>query len=90
MYLRFFPSNINGKNIANFTLEEFQANVLPTLKENDVHFSSIGSPIGKIDIDDDAGYERQKAQLAELIKIAQLMECKYILVFSFYYGKRDP
>ena len=84
------PRNINGKNISEFTLEEFKANVYPILQQNDVHYSSIGSPIGKIDIDDDAGFERQKAQLTELIKIAQLMDCKYIRVFSFFYGKRDP
>ena len=84
------PRLIDGKNIANFTLEEFKANVYPVLQENDIHFSSIGSPIGKIDIDDEAGYEKQKKQLTELVKIAQLMECKYIRVFSFFYGNRDP
>ena len=84
------PRLINGKNIANYTFEEFKENVYPVLQSNSIKFSSIGSPIGKVDIDDEAGYEKQKKQLAELIKIAQLMECKYIRVFSFFYGKRDP
>lgn len=84
------PRNIDGKNIADFTLEEFEKNVYPTLKENGVKFSSIGSPIGKVGIDDDEGFEVQKKKFAELVKIALLMDCKYIRVFSFYYGDKDP
>lgn len=84
------PRNIDGKNIADFTLEEFKTAVYPRLSAAEVRFSSIGSPIGKIDIDDDEAYEKQKKQLAELVGIASLMGCKYIRIFSFYYGKQDP
>lgn len=84
------PRNIDGKNIADFTLEEFKTDVYPRLMSAEVRFSSIGSPIGKIDIDDEEGYEKQKNQLKELVGIASLMGCKYIRIFSFYYGKQDP
>lgn len=84
------PRNIDGKNIADYTFEEFIDKVHPRLLKDGIKFSSIGSPIGKIDIDDDEGFERQKAQLEQLVKIADLMRCKYIRIFSFYYGKRNP
>ncbi len=84
------PRNLNGKNVADYTLEEFKAEIYPILKKENVGFSSIGSPIGKIDIDDEAGFVKQKAQLAELVKIAQLTDCKYIRIFSFFYGDREP
>ncbi len=84
------PRNIDGKNIAEFTLEEFRQNVYPRLEKEGIGFSSIGSPIGKIGIDDEDGFAKQKKQLAELIKIAQLMKCGYIRIFSFYYGDANP
>jgi len=84
------PRNINGKNIADYTAEEFENNILPILEKNAIKFSSIGSPIGKIDISDEEGFTKQKAQLTELIKIAQMTKCKYIRVFSFFYGKKNP
>ncbi len=84
------PRNVDGKNIADYTLEEFKEKIYPVLKKENVRFSSIGSPIGKVGIDDEEGWEKQKKQLAELVKIAQLMECKYIRVFSFFYGDKAP
>lgn len=84
------PRNIDGKNIADFTFEEFKQNVYPVLAKEGIGFSSIGSPIGKVGIDDEEGFAKQKKQLAELVKIASLMQCKYIRIFSFYYGDKNP
>lgn len=84
------PRNLNGKNIAAYTAEEFVREVKPVLDASGIKFSSIGSPIGKVGIDDDEGFEKQKTQLAELIKIAEIMQCGYIRVFSFFYGKNNP
>ena len=84
------PRTVNGKNIADYTYEEFEKEIYPVLQKEGIKFSSIGSPIGKVGIDDEAGFERQKVQLKELVKIAKLMECKYIRIFSFYYGDKDP
>lgn len=77
------PRGINGKNIADYTAVEFAKDVKPILDEYGVKFSSIGSPIGKIDLYDDEAYENQKKKLAELVKICQIMDCKYIRMFSF-------
>lgn len=83
------PRKINGKNIADYTLEEFNSQIKPKLVENGIKFSSIGSPIGKIGLYDDEAYESQKKKLAELVKICQSMDCKYIRMFSFRVKKGD-
>lgn len=84
------PRTINNKNIADFTFEEFKRDIYSILQKEGIKFSSIGSPIGKVGIDDEEGFEKQKKQLVELVKIAELMECKYIRMFSFYYGDKNP
>lgn len=84
------PRNVNGKNIADYTFEEFEKEVYPVLEREGVKFSSIGSPIGKVGIDDEEGFEKQKKQLGELVKMAVLMNCEYIRIFSFFYGDKNP
>lgn len=78
------PRNMDGKSIADFTVEEFERNIKPRLDKAGISFSSIGSPIGKIAWDDDAAFEKQLGQLTALVQIAQRMGCSYIRVFAFY------
>lgn len=81
----------DGKGIADYTLEEFQQNIQPRLEEAGVKISSLGSPIGKIDIDDQAAYEKQLAQLDTLCRICNSCGCRYIRMFSFWMPKdRNP
>ena len=81
----------DGKGIADYTLEEFQQNIQPRLEEAGVKISSLGSPIGKIDIDDHAAYEKQLAQLDTLCRICNSCGCRYIRMFSFWMPKdRNP
>ncbi len=84
------PRTVNGKVIAAYTAEEFQEKILPILQKEDIRFSSLGSPIGKVKIDDEEGFAKQKKQLAELVKIAQMTGTKYIRAFSFFYGDKNP
>ena len=76
--------DIDGINIGKYTLEEFSEKVTPRLIENRINVSSIGSPIGKVFIDDEEGFKEQLNILEELCKIAETLECKYIRIFSFY------
>ena len=81
----------DGKGIADYTLEEFQQNILPRLEKAGVKISSLGSPIGKIDIDDQAAYEKQLQQLDTLCRICNSCGCRYIRMFSFWMPKdRNP
>lgn len=84
------PRTVNGKGIAGYTAEEFKEKILPILQKEDIHFSSLGSPIGKVGIDNEEGFKKQKQQLVELVKIAQMTDCHYIRMFSFFYGDKKP
>ena len=76
--------SVDGKNIGDFTVQEVEEDVKPKLAEYHIAVSSIGSPIGKVFINDDEGFLKQKTMLKELCEISQLLECRYIRIFSFY------
>lgn len=80
---------IDGKNIGDFTAEDVKETVLPRLNAAGVKVSSIGSPIGKVFINDEEGFEKQKSMLEELCQISKLLDCKYIRIFSFYIPKGE-
>lgn len=81
----------NAKNIAEYTAMEVEQELLPVLQEYGVGVSSLGSPIGKIPIDDEEAYAKQSAQLKELCQIAKVLDCKYVRIFSFFMPKgKDP
>ena len=80
----------DGKGIAEYTGEEYQESILPRLNAAGVKVSSLGSPIGKIDIDDDAAYAKQLEQLDTLCRICNAADCKYIRMFSFWMLNKNP
>ena len=80
----------DGKGVAEYTLDEVKESILPRLNAAGVKVSSLGSPIGKIDIDDDAAYEKQLQQLDTLCQICNLLDCKYIRMFSFRMLNKNP
>ncbi|MEW9053904.1 MAG: TIM barrel protein [Neobacillus sp.] len=80
---------IDGKNIGDFTLDEIKENVLPRLQKAGINVSSIGSPIGKVFIDDEEGFAKQKVMLDTLCQISILLDCQYIRIFSFYIPKGE-
>ncbi len=74
----------NGKNIAEYTLEEAKEELLPRLQAAKIGVSSIGSPLGKIKVDDEEAFATQLAQLETLCQICKLFDCRYIRIFSFF------
>lgn len=83
------PRIVNGKSIADYTPEEFEKNIKTELDKAGIKFSSIGSPIGKIGLYNEEAYLEQLKKLENLVKIAEMMECKYIRIFSFFVDSRD-
>ncbi|MCF2647828.1 MULTISPECIES: sugar phosphate isomerase/epimerase family protein [Bacillaceae] len=79
---------VNGKLLVHHTLEEVQE-IKRQMDERGFKLSAIGSPIGKINITDDF---RPHLQLFKhTLEIAEIMECKYIRMFSFFMPKgEDP
>ena len=80
---------IDDKNIGDYSVEMIKKDVLPRLKQWDIGVSSIGSPIGKIYINDEDAFQKQLATLKTLCEISQLLNCQYIRIFSFYIPKED-
>lgn len=77
----FEPRGIDGKNIADLSDEEAE-----TLKEKmeraGIRVSSIGSPIGKIRLDED--FEAHFKRFQRVVEIAKKLDARYIRMFSFY------
>ena len=78
---------VNEKNFSEYSIDELNEYIKPKLDEYGIKVSSIGSPIGKVFIDDNEGFEKQVDLLEKLCKMANILDCKYIRMFSFYIPK---
>lgn len=76
-----------GKNICDYTLEEVQNLILPLLNIYEIKVSSLGSPIGKIFADNQAGFSETLKSCYHTAKIAQMLDCRFVRIFSFYIPK---
>ena len=70
-----------GINILNLDSGQL-ASVREVLAEYGLQVSSIGSPIGKISIDDD--FPPHLDRMRHAVEVAQLLEAPYIRIFSFF------
>ena len=80
----FEPRGIDGKNISDFTVDEAKA-LKEKLDANGIKVSSIGSPFGKIEIDED--FEPHFEKFKNTVEVAKILETKYIRMFSFFFTK---
>lgn len=79
------------KGIADYTPDEVKQKLLPRLEAAGIGVSSLGSPIGKVGIEDEEGFQKQLRQLENLCWTAKLLNCRYIRMFSFYMPEgKDP
>lgn len=78
----FEPRGIDGKNIADLSDEE-----VCRLKEKmdafGIRASSIGSPIGKVKLEED--FEEHFRKFQRVVEIAKRLDARYIRIFSFYH-----
>lgn len=77
----FEPRGIDGKNISTLTINEAKE-LFSKMNEYSIKASSIGSPVGKIDISDD--FEPHFEMFKNVVTIAKILGAKYIRIFSFY------
>lgn len=78
----FEPRGIDGKNVASLSDAEV-SQLKEKMAEYGIKASSIGSPIGKIKLEDP--FEEHFVLLKRVVQIAKQLETKYIRMFSFYH-----
>ena len=77
---------VNGKSFTALTDDEVKE-VGEKLQKAGIRLSSLGSPIGKIDVTSD--FEAHKALLTRIMDIGDMLDCKRIRMFSFYPADLD-
>ena len=75
-----------GKNVLDLTDGEVQR-IKGELDQRGMGVSAIGSPIGKIDIDDP--FEPHLERFARAVELAEFFDCRYIRMFSFFVPKGE-
>ena len=68
---------VNEKNFSEYSIDELNNYIKPKLDEYSIKVSSIGSPIGKVFIDDEEGFEKQVSLLEKLCEMSSILECKH-------------
>ena len=79
---------VDGQNVFHIT-EEKAKEIYDVLTENGIKVWSIGSPVGKVDIDSD--FKDYLSQVERLYKIANILKTDKIRIFSFFnaYDKKE-
>ncbi len=80
--------NVNGKNVTELSLDEAKE-VCAKLSENGIKVWSIGSPIGKVDINTD--FDEYLKLVKHTCELAVILGAKNIRMFSFFeaYNERE-
>lgn len=79
---------VYGKPVTDYSADEVRE-FKKILDDNGIKVSSLGSPIGKIGIND--AFEPHLDKFKHAIELAGILETKYIRMFSFYMPKdEDP
>jgi sugar phosphate isomerase/epimerase len=80
--------SVNDRPLVEHTLDEVKL-IKQRLDERGFAISSVGSPIGKIGLDED--FDAHLDLFRHTLKIAQILEAPYIRMFSFWMPKdEDP
>lgn len=81
--IRYFePRGIDGKSIADLSDEETAA-LKEKMESCGISASSIGSPIGKVKLEED--FEEHFRKFQRVVEIARRLDAAYIRMFSFYH-----
>ena len=78
--------SIDKKNVADFTIEEARE-YQKIMEENGIAVWSIGSPIGKVNINTD--FEVYLKKVAHVCELAKIFKTDKIRMFSFFHAYND-
>ena len=73
--------SIDNKNVSDFSISEAKE-YYRIFKENDIEVWSIGSPLGKVDINVD--FNEYEKKIRHIFEISKIFNCKNIRMFSFF------
>ena len=82
----FEPRGIDGKNISTLTDEEVKV-LKEKMDKAGIKVSSIGSPIGKMKIEE--AFDDHFVLFQRVVEIAKALDTKFIRMFSFYHEGGD-
>lgn len=77
---------VDEKNISELTAAELDY-VKKSLEDHGIKVSSLGSPVGKMDINED--FEPHFEMFKKMVDFAAMLETPYIRIFSFYTPKNE-
>lgn len=80
---------VGSKNVCEYSADEVKGEIKPLLDKYKIGVSSIGSPLAKIFVNDEEGFDRHMSISANAADTANLLGCRYIRMFSFYIPKDD-
>ena len=78
---------VDGKSIVDVTVDEAKA-IKAKLDANGISVWSLGSPIGKIKIDDD--FDKEIARYRNMLEVGNILGAKCVRLFSFYGTDAKP
>lgn len=73
--------NVDGVGVADLSVEQAQ-NIKQALSVEGIGISSLGSPIGKVNVSDD--YDAHIAKFENALLLCKILGCKMMRIFSFY------
>ena len=85
-----FADEVDSVNIGDMTLERAKE-VAQILKENKIRVWSLGSPMGKVSLEDGFDFEEYMTKVEHMCKLANIFETEKIRMFSFFdaYDKKE-
>lgn len=79
----------DGKGLADDLLREFAERILPQTETCGLRISGLGTPLGIIDLQDEAAYEKQTRLLERFCAVANIAGCRFLRIFSFFIPKKE-
>lgn len=78
--------SIDNKNVSDFTMDDAKE-YYKIFKENDIEVFSIGSPLGKVDIN--VNFDEYEKKIRHTFEISKIFNCSNIRMFSFFNAYND-
>jgi hypothetical protein len=76
--------SIGKVNICDMPQSEIESVIIPLLNQYHLQVACLGTPLGKVYINDEEAIDDQRGKYSQIKDIAKLLDCSHIRVFSYY------